>query len=133
VLLRSAKIGNMGKIITQTSYFYALFQRLGLDRLNATMSKKYKTYHIHCGKCSENVLTYHKYGAGKGILRLYHANIVAPENLVNILEKDYLKVNDVPNLVCPNCEEVLGTSTTSKGNKWVYRMRKGYFHRKLVK
>lgn len=97
------------------------------------MAQKYKIYQINCGKCSEYVLTYHKFGAGKGILRLYHSNIVAPEKLVEILQKEYRKVNDVPNLSCPNCEEVLGTSTKSKGQKWVYRMRQGYFHRKLKK
>ena len=97
------------------------------------MAQKYKTYLIHCGKCSEYVLTYQKYGAGKGILRLYHTNIAAPENLVEVLQKDYRKINDVPNLCCPNCEEVLGTPAISKGQKWVYRMRQGYFHRKLKK
>ena len=97
------------------------------------MAQKYKVYKIHCGKCLEYVLTYHKYGAGKGILRLYHSNIARPESLVGILQKDYQKVNDVPNLCCPNCEEVLGTSAISKGKKWVYRMRQGYFHRKLKK
>lgn len=97
------------------------------------MSKKYKTYHILCGKCETHVLTYHKYGAGKGILRLYQANIAAPENLVNLLSRHFSKINEVPNLICPSCEEVLGVPAISKGQKWVYRMRQGYFHRKLVK
>ena len=97
------------------------------------MGKKYKTYNIHCGKCEASVLTYHKYGAGKGILRLYHANIVAPTNLVKKLNSHFSKINEVPNLKCPACEEVLGVPTISKGQKWVYRMRQGYFHRKLVK
>lgn len=97
------------------------------------MAKKHKTFHIHCGKCNTYTLTYHKYGAGKGILRLYLANIAAPASLVNLHKKDFTKVGDVPNLICTHCQEVLGVPTTSKGNKWIYRMRQGYFHRKLVK
>lgn len=97
------------------------------------MSKKYKTYQIRCAHCSSDVLTYHKYGAGKGILRLYHANIVSPDQLVQILKGPFKKTNDVPNLSCPDCDKVLGVPAVSKGQKWVYRMRQGYFHRKLVK
>ena len=84
------------------------------------MAQKHKTYHIHCGKCNTYTLTYHKFGAGKGILRLYLANIAAPENLVDLHKKNYRKVGDVPNLTCSNCQEVLGVSTTSKGKKWVF-------------
>jgi len=93
------------------------------------MSKKYKTYHITCGKCQTYLLTYHKYGSGKGILRLYFHRIVKPESLVKQLEKGF---DDVPNLACENCDEVLGTPDIQKG-KSVFRMRRGLFHRKLMK
>ena len=95
--------------------------------------KNYKIYDIHCGKCQQYVLTYHKFGAGKGILRLYFAHIAAPAKLQNLHQKGFLKINEVPNLACPECSEVLGVSALSKGGKWVYRMRQGYFHRKLKK
>ncbi len=97
--------------------------------------KNYKIYNISCGKCSTHLLTYHKYGAGKGILRLYHAHIVAPESLCAVLSQDFDQVKAVPNLACTNedCQEVLGVPALSKGGRWVYRMRQGYFHRKLVK
>ncbi len=97
------------------------------------MSKKYKTYNIHCGKCGEYVLTYHKHGAGKGILRLYFSNIYSPEKLIKKLKAGFSKIKEAPNLLCPECEEVLGVPAISKGQKWVYRMRQGYFHRKLQK
>lgn len=97
------------------------------------MGKAHKSFDISCGKCGEYLLTYHKYGAGKGILRLYISNIAAPEELVNLLNLDYDRVKDVPNLACPNCGEVLGVPALSKGNRWVFRMRQGYFHRKLKK
>ncbi len=96
------------------------------------MSQKYKTYKINCGKCETYVLTYHKYGQGKGILRLYLSNIASPDRLSK-QQNNYKTIKEVPNLACPECKEVLGTPTTSKGQKWVYRMRQGYFHRKLMK
>jgi len=98
------------------------------------MGKHHKTYHIHCGKCGAYLLTYHKYGAGKGILRLYFDHIVAPDTLVNQLQSsDYQRINDVPNLTCTDCQQVLGVPALSKSKKWVYRMRQGFFHRKLQK
>ncbi|MGB0929440.1 MAG: hypothetical protein ACPGVB_01600 [Chitinophagales bacterium] len=97
------------------------------------MKKKHKTFDIKCGKCGNYLLTYHKYGAGKGILRLYFSNIAAPNELVNLLNLEYDKVSDVPNLQCSECEEVLGVPVLSKGGRWVFRMRQGYFHRKLKK
>ena len=97
------------------------------------MKKKHKTFHINCGKCGTYLLTYHKYGVGKGILRLYFANIAAPDDLVALLDLDYDKVGDVPNLCCSECGEVVGLPAISKGRRWVFRMRQGYFHRKLIK
>ena len=97
------------------------------------MAKKYKTYKIHCGKCSSYVLTYHKYGAGKGIIRLYLANIASPDVLTEKIHGPFSSVKEVPNLACPACGEILGVPAVGKGNKWVYRMRQGYFHRQLEK
>jgi hypothetical protein len=96
------------------------------------MSSKFKTYDIHCGKCGQYVLTYHKYGAGKGILRLYLHRIAAPPALAK-LGQNHHNLHQIPHLTCPACEEVLGVAAVSKGKKWAYRMRQGYFHRKLKK
>jgi hypothetical protein len=90
-----------------------------------------KMYDIHCGKCEAYVLTYKKEGAGKGILRLYLGQITGPPALVAQLRADFRKVNEVPNLACPSCGEVLGVPAVSKGQRWAYRMRQGYFHRRL--
>ena len=97
------------------------------------MPQKYKIYDIHCGKCQHYLLTYHKYGAGKGILRLYLANIAAPTSYMNLHMSNHATIKAVPNLQCPSCSEVIGVPTVSKGQKWVYRMRQGFFHRKLKK
>lgn len=97
------------------------------------MAQKYKTFDIRCGKCSEYMLTYHKYGAGKGILRLYLANIAAPKSLSELIKSSHSSIKSVPNLACPKCKEVIGVPAISKGQKWVFRMRQGLFHRKLKK
>lgn len=97
------------------------------------MGQRYKVYDIKCGKCGSYVLTYHKYGAGKGILRLYFSNIVAPENFASLDQGDFRDIKAVPNLHCPNCDTVLGVAALSKSKKWVFRMRQGFFHRKLKK
>jgi len=89
------------------------------------LSKSYKVYTINCALCNTYILTYHKYGAGKGIIRLYFKNIVAPKNLTKNFGSDNEK-----HLRCTNCGNVMGVKDVQKG-KLVYRMRKGYFHRKL--
>ncbi len=96
------------------------------------MAKKPKVYKINCAKCETYILTYHKYGAGKGILRLYFSNIHKPIGFSDSLFQ-YDSINQVPNLQCSNCDEVIGIPTTSKSDKWVFRMKQGYFHRKLKK
>jgi len=95
------------------------------------MAQKYKVYDINCGKCNNYLLTYHKYGAGKGILRLYLAHIVAPKKFTNLHKSSTPNIKAVPNLQCLTCQEVLGVPALSKSQRWVYRMRQGLFHRKL--
>jgi len=94
------------------------------------MSQKYKAYNIHCGKCDKYILTYHKYGSGKGILRLYFKNIIAPTEWSNL---QATSIKEAKPLQCTSCLEVLGSPIISKGKKGAYRMRRGYFHRKLQK
>lgn len=92
------------------------------------MAKNFKVYIITCGKCTNYILTYHKYGSGKGIIRLYFHRIAAPKELVDCLKSDKLP----PNLVCSNCKTLLGVKDFQKG-KNVYRIKKGYVHKKLQK
>ncbi len=116
-------------------YFDVLYNLSKNDNFQIVSKKgsKFKVFDIHCGKCGEFVLTYHKYGAGKGILRLYFHRIMAPAELKELLDKPCQRVSDVPNLSCSACEEVLGVPIVSKGQKGAFRMRQGFFHRKLIK
>ncbi|MEL7118086.1 MAG: hypothetical protein AAFO07_01555 [Bacteroidota bacterium] len=97
------------------------------------MKKSYKVYDISCAKCSAYLLTYHKHGAGKAILRLYFHRIAAPVELIQLIKGCEDSPKEMPHLRCPNCEEVLGVVSLEKGKKWAYKMRQGYFHRKLRK
>lgn len=92
------------------------------------MGRAFKAYDIHCARCNTYVLTYHKHGSGKGIIRLYFHNIVAPSEWANLHNSSDKEVNP---LKCSACSEVLGNPTLAKGNKWAFRMRRGLFHRKL--
>ncbi len=96
------------------------------------MAKHHKLYKISCAKCGCLLVNYKKFGAGKGILRLYMSNISFPESMVNVQE-NYSFIKNVPNLTCTECEEVIGLPDLSKSGKWVFRLKQGYFHRKLIK
>jgi len=97
--------------------------------LSFVVKKKYKIYHISCGQCQTYILTYHKYGAGKGIIRLYFHRKVEPATLLKQIRSEE---NAPKHLLCSNCNTILGTSSIQKGKR-VFRMRKSYFHRRLVK
>jgi len=97
------------------------------------VSKKPKVYSIHCAHCKEYLLTYNKFGSGKGILRLYLSNISALSGNIDIDLSTFRNINDVPHLICPSCEELIGVASVAKGKRWVYKMRQGHFHRKLRK
>lgn len=101
-----------------------------LHKIKKNMGKAFKVYDIHCGRCGTYVLTYHKHGSGKGIIRLYLHNIIAPSEWAN-LQNSNEKGNKL--LQCTACSEVLGKSVLDKGNKWAFRMKRGLFHRKLKK
>ena len=42
-------------------------------------------------------------------------------------------ITRIPDLECPSCNEILGVIGKSKGGRWAFKMRKGFFHRKLIK
>ena len=89
-----------------------------------------KIYDILCGKCSHKVFTYLKLGKG-GILRCYLTRILGPESLAKLqFDETIKKANDLPNIECPECGEVLGVPIKRKDGRYAFRMRQGYFHKK---
>jgi hypothetical protein len=96
------------------------------------MAKKFKVIEISCAQCKMYVLTYHKYGDGKGIVRLYLKQIQLPKKW-NELTQMYKVIGDVPNLMCENCATVIGVTGLSTSKKWIFKMKKGWFRKKITK
>lgn len=100
---------------------------------NKGFSGNDKVYDIHCGKCNQYVFTYLKLGKG-GILRCYLSRILEPAELEKLqYDESFRKPSDIPNLQCSSCEEVLGVTIKRDDGRYAFRMRQGYFHRKMRK
>ena len=100
---------------------------------NKGFSGNDKVYDILCGKCGHKVFTYLKMGKG-GILRCYLSRILEPPELEKLqYDASINKPADLPNLYCPSCEEVLGVPIKRNDGRLAFRMRQGYFHRKMRK
>lgn len=92
-----------------------------------------KIYDIVCGKCGQKAFTYLKLGKGM-ILRCYLSRILEPSRFERLLEDSSIrKASDLPNIQCTQCEEVLGVPIKRQDGRYAYRMRQGYFHKKLQK
>ncbi|MCB0652742.1 MAG: hypothetical protein KDC85_15795 [Saprospiraceae bacterium] len=92
-----------------------------------------KVFDINCGKCGHYVFTYLKLGKG-GILRCYLSRILEPPKLEKLQYDESVKnATDLQNLQCPACEEVLGVPMKREDGRLAFRMRQGYFHRKMRK
>jgi len=92
-----------------------------------------KIYDILCGKCGQQTFTYLKLGKG-GILRCYLSRILEPETIAKLqFDESIRKASDLPNLQCPDCEEVLGVPIKRRDGRYAFRMRQGYFHKKMRK
>ena len=96
-------------------------------------SKKYTEYEISCANCNEYVLKYHKYGSGKGIIRLYCHRIQGPTKLVASIQNGLSIKAKLPPLTCTNCGTLLGIPKTYDNGKIAFQMRKSFFHRKKIK
>jgi hypothetical protein len=92
-----------------------------------------KVFDISCGKCGQKVFTYLKLGKG-GILRCYLSRMLEPPELEKLqYDASITKATDLPNLECPACHEVLGVPIKREDGRLAFRMRQGYFHRKMRK
>ncbi len=95
---------------------------------------KQTLFNIHCGHCDELVFVYLKIGKGNSILRAYLSRILAPPQLSSLTDDPKVKrPQDIPNLICPNCEAVLGTPIKRTDGRLAFRMKQGHFHRKMRK
>jgi hypothetical protein len=78
---------------------------------------------ICCGHCKSDIAVYQKVGKGN-LLRMHIDRVV--KSSVDLSEKPGA-------LLCPNCNEQLGTKVTLKRkNKEVYIMTRGAFNTKML-
>lgn len=89
-------------------------------------------FNISCGQCGTFVFKYLKIGKG-GILRCYLRRIETPTHFASLLDQPIHKASELPNLYCPECNELLGTPTKRDDGRYAFRMRPGYFHKKIMK
>jgi hypothetical protein len=84
---------------------------------------------VYCAACGAHVLLYQKDGPGT-LVRLYLDRILAPPSLADLQYRCESKA-DVPNLVCPSCECVLGVPMLYAAEKRLaFRLIRGRFSRK---
>lgn len=94
---------------------------------------KAKIIDIFCLSCNALVLTYQKDGPGK-LLRSYLNRIFAPAPLEQLQHDSVImEPHHMPNLVCPNCQVVIGTPMRHLDGRLAFRLRKGAYYSKKSK
>ena len=91
-----------------------------------------KLYNICCVACGESVLNYQKDGIGY-LHRCYLNRIAGPKKLSLLqFNKDLVKPNDLPNLVC-DCGEIIGIPMKHSDGRLAYRLERGKYRRNIAK
>lgn len=86
---------------------------------------------ISCSKCNNYLLLYQKDGKGT-LIRLYLDRIFDPPNLAK-LQKECGHKNDLKNLVCPSCKQLIATPMVYKPeNRLAFSLMRGTFIKKKI-
>lgn len=92
-----------------------------------------KILDIHCAKCGAWILKYQKDGMGQ-LLRCYLNRIFTPPELATLQHGSTIREQkDMPNLVCPKCNVIIGTPMRHEDGRFAYRLMKGTYTKKIVK
>ena len=103
------------------------------DKFRKKKGGQARIYDIHCGKCQEFLFVYQKDGKGN-LHRCYLNRILAPAQWAKIEEDHSIrKANDIPNLACPSCDEIVGVPIKRQDGRFCFRLKHGYFHKKYTK
>ena len=87
---------------------------------------------IYCSKCNHFLLLYQKDGQG-ALLRLYLDRIFEPSSIAR-LQFDCHSKNDMPNLKCPNCQNLVALPMVYKPeNRLAFSLIRGMFVKKKSK
>lgn len=83
-----------------------------------------------CAKCDNVILKYQKDGNGT-LKRCYLNRIFYPDELEK-LQYSVRNLNDFKNLVCKNCDSVIGTPMLHHEGRFAFKLRKGFWIKKRV-
>ncbi len=104
--------------------------RLKNDRYRKERGGTARFLNIGCAACGTWVLLYQKDGPGN-FLRLYLNRIFAPPRLSELQGRaDIQCPQDMENLTCPQCRQLIGTPMRHLDDRLAYRLHKGSFFKK---
>ncbi|EKE18424.1 MAG: hypothetical protein ACD_9C00341G0008 [uncultured bacterium] len=84
---------------------------------------------VSCSKCSEHLFHYQKDGLGT-LKRTYLDRICNSTKFENL---QHLSLGKIPQLICPNCKEHIGTPIIyKKENRLAFRLFEGAVSKKIV-
>lgn len=85
---------------------------------------------VHCAACGNEVLYYQKDGDG-ALKRCYLNRIFAPEAFAQLQhDRSCTEPRDLPPLVCPRCDVVIGKAIRHYDGRLAFRLRPGLFFKK---
>lgn len=100
------------------------------DRYRKERGGTAKFLNISCAACGTWMLLYQKDGPGN-LLRLYLDRIFAPPHLSALQGRsDLQRPQDMENLTCPQCGQLIGTPMRHLDDRLAYRLHKGSFSKK---
>lgn len=103
------------------------------DKYSRQRGGKSRMLNIHCAACNTHILRYQKDGPGN-LLRCYLNRIYAPPELEQLQHDAAItEPSDMPNLVCPGCNTVVGTPMRHVDDRLAFRLRKGTYTFKAEK
>jgi hypothetical protein len=77
---------------------------------------------IHCSHCNQWILRYRKQGSGS-LVRIFPDRILQPQNLAIL--KSLKRKEELPPLVCPECQTLVGSPCLYEGKRPAFRLLKG--------
>jgi len=100
------------------------------DRYRKERGGTAKFLNISCAACGAWILLYQKDGPGN-LLRLYLNRIFAPPHLSELQGRpDLQRPQDMENLICPQCGQLVGTPMRHLDDRLACRLMKGSFSKK---
>lgn len=100
--------------------------RLKNDRYRKERGGMAKFLNVSCTFCDTWLLLYQKDGRGN-LLRFYLNRIFVPSSLAELQNRDFQRFQNMGNLICHQCGNLIGTPMLHSDNRLAYRLKRGSF------